>query len=62
MNSWLSIHKAPKSIGFAPITHTLAVTVELFQFSSRPGVMLMDSVNLDLGLSGAPAALEESGI
>jgi len=32
-----SIHKPPASIRFAPIKHALAVTVELFKFSSRQG-------------------------
>jgi hypothetical protein len=31
----ISIHKPPASIRFAPIKHTLAVTVESFKFSSR---------------------------
>jgi hypothetical protein len=34
---FISIHKPPASIRFAPITHALAVTVEPFKFSSRQG-------------------------
>jgi len=31
--NFISIHKPPASIRFAPITHALAVTVEPFKFS-----------------------------
>jgi hypothetical protein len=31
--NFISIHKPPASIRFAPIKHTLAVTVEPFKFS-----------------------------
>jgi len=34
---FISIHKPPASITFAPIKHALAVTVEPFKFSSRQG-------------------------
>jgi hypothetical protein len=34
---FISIHKSPVSIRFAPIKHTLAVMVEPFEFSSRHG-------------------------
>jgi hypothetical protein len=34
---FISIHKPPASIRFAPIKHALSVTVEPFKFSSRQG-------------------------
>jgi hypothetical protein len=34
---FISIHKPPASIRFAPIKHALIVTVETFKFSSRQG-------------------------
>ena len=35
--NFISIHKPPASIRFAPLKHALAVTVEPFKFSSRQG-------------------------
>jgi len=35
---FISIHKLPASIRFAPIKHALAVTVEPFKFSSAEPV------------------------
>jgi len=35
---FISIHKPPASISFAPIKHALAVTVEPFKFSPAGGL------------------------
>jgi len=34
---FISIHKPPATVRFAPAKHALAVTVEPFKFSSRQG-------------------------